>query len=69
MVEKILNNTTPYGKIRASHEGWLHSSTLTEQHYINLIGEMGDITIIKKTYLKAPRWQLNWLSIEINAIL
>ena len=21
MVEKILNNTTPYGKIRASHEG------------------------------------------------
>ena len=29
MVEKILNNTTPYGKIRASHEGSLHSSTLT----------------------------------------
>ena len=28
MVEKILNNTTPYGKIRASHEGSLHSSTL-----------------------------------------
>ena len=28
MVEKILNNTTPYGKIRASHEGPLHSSTL-----------------------------------------
>ena len=28
MVEKILNNTTPYGKIRASHEGLLHSSTL-----------------------------------------
>ena len=28
MVEKILNNTTPYGKIRASHEGALHSSTL-----------------------------------------
>ena len=28
-VEKILNNTTPYGKIRASHEGSLHSSTLT----------------------------------------
>ena len=24
MVEKILNNTTPYGKIRASHEGSLH---------------------------------------------
>ena len=31
MVEKILNNTTPYGKIRASHEGSLHSSTLNEQ--------------------------------------
>ena len=30
MVEKILNNTTPYGKIRASHEGSLHSSTLNE---------------------------------------
>ena len=30
MVEKILNNTTPYGKIRASHEGSLHSSTLTK---------------------------------------
>ena len=28
MVEKILNNTTPYGKIRASHEGSLHSSIL-----------------------------------------
>ena len=28
MVEKILNNTNPYGKIRASREGWLHSSTL-----------------------------------------
>ena len=29
MVEKILNNTTPYGKIRVSHEGSLHSSTLS----------------------------------------
>ena len=29
MVEKILNNTIPYGKIRASHEGSLHSSTLS----------------------------------------
>ena len=29
MVEKIVNNTTPYGKIRASHEGSLHSSTLS----------------------------------------
>ena len=31
MVEKILNNTTPYGKIRASHEGSLHSSTLSPE--------------------------------------
>ena len=30
MIEKILNNTTPYGKIRASHEGTLHSSTLND---------------------------------------
>ena len=28
MVKKILNNTTPYGEIRASHEGSLHSSAL-----------------------------------------
>ena len=33
MVEKILNNTTPYGKIRASHEGSLHSSTLNDTTY------------------------------------
>ena len=32
MVEKILNDTTPYGKIRASHEGSLHSSTLRWAH-------------------------------------
>ena len=31
MVEKILNNTTPYGKIRPSHEGSLHSSTLNRK--------------------------------------
>ena len=30
MIEKILNNTTPYAKIRASHEGSLHSSTLQQ---------------------------------------
>ena len=35
MVEKILNNTTPYGKIWASHEGSLHSSTLIE-FYVSL---------------------------------
>ena len=34
MVEKILNNTTPYGKIRASHEGSLHSSTLNADKMI-----------------------------------
>ena len=33
MVEKILNNTTPYGNIRASHEGSLHSSTLSLQSF------------------------------------
>ena len=40
IVEKILNNTTPYGKIRASHEGSLHSSTLTQVmivHYMLMI--------------------------------
>ena len=31
IVEKILNDTTPYGKIRASHEGSLHSSTLSKK--------------------------------------
>ena len=33
MVEKILNNTTPYRKIRASHEGSLHSSTLKVKNH------------------------------------
>ena len=37
MVEKILNNTTPYGKIWASHEGSLHSSTLSVQFMYILI--------------------------------
>ena len=36
MVEKILNSTTPYGKIRASHEGSLHSSTLKVKHVHSL---------------------------------
>ena len=40
IVEKILNNTTPYGKIRASHEGSLHSSTLT------LLLSFADVDII-----------------------
>ena len=35
MIIKILNNTTPYGKIMASHEGSLHSSTLKRKvHFI-----------------------------------
>ena len=38
MVEKILNNTIPYGKIRASHEGSLHSSTLNRDKYQNFSG-------------------------------
>ena len=36
MVEKILNNTTPYRKIRASHEGSLHSSTLRSKIQDNI---------------------------------
>ena len=36
MVEKILNNTTPYGKIRASREGSLHSSTLIQSAVVPL---------------------------------
>ena len=36
MVEKILNNTTPYGKNRASHEGSLHSSTLSQRRDFTL---------------------------------
>ena len=36
-VEKILNDTTPYGKIRASHEGSLHSSTLIHVDYLEII--------------------------------
>ena len=39
MVEKILNNTTPYGKFRASHEGSLHSSTLIDEIVIFCYGE------------------------------
>ena len=40
MVEKILNNTTPYGKIRASHEGSLHSSTLSENVPVSHMGTL-----------------------------
>ena len=38
MVEKILNNATPYGKIWASHEGSLHSSTLKDLGSIVRVG-------------------------------
>ena len=43
MVEKILNNTIPYGKIRASHEGSLHSSTLSHVYYKVLIRITSDL--------------------------
>ena len=44
MVEKILNNTTPYGKIRASHEGSLHSSTLIDNLCIDTFNFHSKIT-------------------------
>ena len=44
MVEKILNNTTPYGKIRASHEGSLHSSTLMQKQISPIKSERYSIT-------------------------
>ena len=57
MVEKILNNTTPYGKIRASHGGLLHSSTLNARqmhlHGISFItGKLaiGSANILRYTY-------------------
>ena len=40
MIEKILNNTTPYGKIRASHEGSLHSSTLKSFSKLKKVWDM-----------------------------
>ena len=48
MVEKILNNTTPYGKNRASHEGSLHSSTLkkksTESESENIMNPLSSLS-------------------------
>ena len=49
MVEKLLNNTTPYGKIRASHEGSLHSSTLKRDHVAFSVKER------KRTTTRCPR--------------
>ena len=50
MVEKILNDTTPYGKIRASHEGSLHSSTLNGEIHNKIICISSSITY--KAYLQ-----------------
>ena len=51
MIEKILNNRTPYGKIRASHEGSLHSSTLnSDRNHI----KSGSLYIHKR---KPPRFK------------
>ena len=49
MVEKILNNTTPYGKIRASHEGSLHSSTLKPlvENHMKIVTN-GSLHIVQK---------------------
>ena len=54
MVEKILNNTTvtPYGKIRASHEGSLHSSTLNEisTHFQDMTNPRSSIDLQQLRY-------------------
>ena len=56
MVEKILNNTTPYGKIRASHEGSLNSSTLNKGSVceLHLLSDMIR-TLVFFTYSTARR--------------
>ena len=49
MVEKILNNTTTYEKIRASHEGSLHSSTLNVCFVCRLLEiSFQDYTTVKR---------------------
>ena len=51
MVEKKLNNTTPYGKIWASHEGALHSSTLIlKQRRNNQTNNQNETKIKQKYY-------------------
>ena len=51
-VEKILNNTTPCGKIRASLEGSLHSSTLNNctecKRFANSKAELASQYVIDK---------------------
>ena len=63
MVEKILNNTTPYGKIRASHEGSLHSSTLNVHAKHPIGGEYIHI-YISKIYQKLSLSKINRASGE-----
>ena len=58
MVEKILNNTTPYGKIRASHEGSLHSSTLIGTFYI---------LAISPSTTKFPIWFLKMSTLRLQS--
>ena len=47
MVEKILNNTTPDGKIMGSHEGFLFPSTLNRDYYIK-----GNNPLSKHTFIE-----------------
>ena len=58
MVEKILNNTTTYGKIRASHEGLLHSSTLSacpHRQFHTLPGLLDSRAALSNSYPNALR--------------
>ena len=62
MVEKILNKTTPYGKIRASHEGSLHSSTLKKD--VNTIHKSNSLIIPadkKNNYYKLDKGEYDKL--------
>ena len=51
MVEEILNNTTPYRKIRASHEGSLHSSTLNKLFVIVIVQYCHDLNRTLRLYV------------------
>ena len=62
MVEKILNNTTPYGKIWASHEGPLHSSTLNDLRGRRVVKNMRFVAMragVKKFHLSPGQVKLN----------
>ena len=54
MIEKILNNTTPYGKIRASHEGLLHSSTLNRPYPDGLVGGVSASHTVGHGFVPGP---------------